>query len=176
MRKELLLSAALAALSSSAISATINVSAYIDGVSSLVFQGDTVYWHHSAFAAPGRWSGNDFPTTINGNDWTPVWPEEGRNDFCDCDSSSSSGLFEAIPSSAQIVTLDSLDSPGPVTILEQPSSSNDYKLIVEFDDYNRGGASWYNIKLTYSEVPLPAGAWLFGSALVSLFAVRKRMS
>lgn len=173
MKMEIFVFATLFAAPSVASSATITVSAYIDGLSSLVFHGDTVHWHHTAWAAPGRWNDNDLPTTINGHDWIPTWPALGRNDFCDCDSSSISGLFPALPLGPTTFTLDPLNSPGPVTILEQPSSINGYSLVVEFDDYSRGGASWYNIELTYSAVPLPASAWLFGTALSAL-ALRAR--
>lgn len=165
MKNRHFLSAILIAASSIASSSTITVSAYIDGISSLVIQGDKVHWHHSDWAAPGRWDGNNFPTTINGVDWVPIWPSEGRNDFCNCDSSSISGLLSALPASDITVTLNQLDSPGLVTILEQPTLSNDYSLTVQFDDYYRGGASWYNIELSYPAVPLPASVWLFGTAL-----------
>jgi len=175
MKKEIFLAASLIIGSSGASSATIAVSAYIDGISSLVFQGDTVHWYHTDFAAPGRWNDNDFATIVNGVDWLPNWPSAGRNDFCNCDSSSISGLFPALPASAITVSLSALDSPGPVTILEQPNSLNGYSLVVKFDDYYRGGASWYNVELSYPSVPLPAGAWLFGTALSSLaILVRKK--
>lgn len=174
MKQQIFLAASLLLGSSVASSATITISAYIDGLSSLVFQGDTVYWHHTDFAAPGRWDGNDLSTVINGYDWIPTWPFEGRNDSCNCDSSSISGLFSALPSSPITVTLNSLGSPGPVTILEQPNPLNNYSLVVQFDDNNRGGASWYNVELSYTAVPLPAGAWLFGTALSVLGFIAKR--
>lgn len=168
MKKEIFLSAVLIVASSIASASTITASAYIDGISSLIIQGDTIHWHHSDWAVPGRWDGNDFPTTINGFDWTPTWPSEGRNDFCNCDSSSITGLFSTLPASAITVTLNSLNSPGLVTILAQPNLLNGYSLVVQFDDYYRGGASWYNIELSYPAVPIPAGVWLFSSALFLL--------
>jgi hypothetical protein len=173
MKKEIFLLLVLIIVSPIVSAATVTVSAYIDGVSSLVIQGDTVHWHHSDWAAPGRWDENDYPTTINGINWTPTWPSEGSNESCNCDSSSISGLFTALPASAITVHLNSLNSPGQVTILEQPSLSNGYSLIIQFDDYYRGGASWYNIELSYPAVPLPASMWLFGSAL-SLLSIKSR--
>jgi hypothetical protein len=36
-----------------------------------------------------------------------------------------------------------------VTIVQQPSQSNDFTLIVEFDDNPPSGPDWYEIDLTY---------------------------
>lgn len=174
MKTELLLGASLLLCSSLVSAESITVSAYVDGTSALIFQGDTVHWHHTAWAAPGRWDGNDYATMINGIDWVPEWPATGRNDFCDCDSSSISGLFTALPHSATTVSLEALDARGPVTILEQPDVLNDFRLVVQFDDFYFGGASWYDVKLTSSPVPLPAGIWLLSGALSALGVARAR--
>jgi hypothetical protein len=54
----------------------IYVTAYIDGVSNLVFKNNTVYWHHLKRAPPGRHGGHNYPTYINETEWTPEWPQE----------------------------------------------------------------------------------------------------
>jgi len=58
---------------------SIRIKAYIDGISDLVFKGNTVYWHHRNWAVPGRHDENDYPTTINDIQWHPKWPEEKKN-------------------------------------------------------------------------------------------------
>lgn len=65
-----------------------------------------------------------------------------------------------------------LDSPGYVSILEQPTALNEYRLVVESNDDYRGGLSWYNVEMSYSEVPIPGAAWLFGSGLALMMAIR----
>ncbi|MHC4213519.1 MAG: FG-GAP repeat domain-containing protein [Planctomycetota bacterium] len=56
----------------------IQVRAYIDGDSNLVFKDNSVYWHHIEAAAPGRHEGFNFPTYINDTEWTPDWSEAGE--------------------------------------------------------------------------------------------------
>ena len=70
--------------SRAADTATLNMTAYIDGRDQLVIQGDTLQWRHLDFCAVGIWNGANVPTTIsttlNGTvemnkvEWTPEWP------------------------------------------------------------------------------------------------------
>jgi hypothetical protein len=41
-------------------------------------------------------------------------------------------------------------------------------------DFSTGGAGLSNITLTFSEVPVPAAAWLFGSALIGLAGIKRK--
>lgn len=85
MRRAVILVAWLIALSGVAAAATItiDIQAFIDGRSLLIFQGDTMQWHNLDYNAPGRWDGNRptiFDTALNGvpqwtdYNWYPDWP------------------------------------------------------------------------------------------------------
>ena len=41
-------------------------------------------------------------------------------------------------------------------------------------DFSTGGAGISNITLTFSDVPVPAAAWLFGSALIGLAGIKRK--
>jgi hypothetical protein len=129
-----------------AVSFYLHVRAYIDGVSHLIVKGDTVTWHHMEFDAPGRWDGHNDPTYINETEWYPSWPDlpTASNINCNCDSSTLSGIFPALPAEEQIVTVN-LNQGYMVSIVQQPKASNEYTLIIEFNDAAPGGASWYDI-------------------------------
>lgn len=144
----------------------LNIRAFIDGRSHLVVQGDTVYWHHLDFAAPGRHPdapGGNAPTYLNGTTWCPGWPgdppdlepcapvdNESRD--CDCDSTSFAGI-PVLAAQPQTVALDIIQARANVNIVQQPDADNGFTLIVEFDDIGPGGPDWYEINLTYQEEP-----------------------
>jgi hypothetical protein len=130
-----------------AISFYLHVRAYIDGVSRLIVKGDAITWHHDEFDAPGRWGGID-PTYINEAEWYPTWPDipNAANTDCNCDSSTLSGVFPALPVEDQKVTLN-INQGYMVSIIQQPDAGNDYTLIIEFNDSGPGGANWYDVEL-----------------------------
>jgi hypothetical protein len=138
--------------------AVLNVQALIDGKSQLVIQGNNVWWHHIEAAAPGRHSGANDPTVLNGHNWFPSWPDipDAENRDCGCNSSEYHGLSPALASDETPVEITVI-KPGPgerpegtlVWVVEQPSASNGYTAIVEFDD-SQGGSYLYNINITYS--------------------------
>ena len=135
---------------------TLTVRAFVDGRSRLVVRGDSVYWHHLDFHAPGRWldpdtqRAHDEPTYLNGAVWYPIWPDQPdqQNLDCNCNSSATSG-FPWLAQQSQTATLSIEQARGPVTIIQQPEAGNDYTLIVEFDDNVPGGADWYEVTLQY---------------------------
>lgn len=167
--------------------ATIKVDAYIDGRSQLTLQGKTARWHHFDYAAPGRWNGANFATSINGANWFPVWPDvpTAENVFCNCDTVDTfAAVAPAISPVDQTVTLTPLVARGSVSVVQQPQLANGYKLIVEFND-PAGGAAWYsvNINVPFTEVqPIPTlGEWgglvlvfLIGSTAVGYLRRRQR--
>jgi heat shock protein HslJ len=128
---------------------TLSIRARIDGLSRLIIQENTVHWLHVSAAAPGRWT--SAPTYINEVAWNPVWPDVPDSENRDCNCSSSS--YQGIPAIAKYppITLEVIQARGKVAIVQQPSQSNDYTLIVEFDDFtppDTYGDDWYEIKLT----------------------------
>ena len=126
------------------------VSAYIDGRSRLILQGDTVHWHHLDFAAPGRLDFVNEPTFLNGEAWFPTWPDvpNAENRDCNCDSSTFKGP-PPLAAKPQAVELSVVQARNTVSIVQHPDQSNNHTLIVEFDDNPPGGADWYRIALTY---------------------------
>lgn len=144
--------AAKVAPTTASLPTALKVRAYIDGRSQLIIQGNTVYWHHLDFEAPGRWEygGGSKPTYLNQDAWEPTWPDipDATNQDCNCDSSS----YEGIPNLAktgQAVWLDVIQGRGAVYIIQQPSTTNNYTLIVELDDNPFDGAAWYEVDLGY---------------------------
>jgi hypothetical protein len=136
---------------------TLSVRARIDGLSRLLIQGNTVHWYHVAAAAPGRWI--PAPTYINGVEWNPDWPDVPDSGNRDCQCSSSS--YQGIPAIIEYppVILEIIQARGKVAIVQQPSQSNDYTLIVEFDDItppDTYGDEWYEIELKANEIELTA--------------------
>jgi hypothetical protein len=52
----------------------IVVEALIDGGSAFHVRPDSIWWEHAGAASkPGKWSGQDQPTYINGEPWNPRW-------------------------------------------------------------------------------------------------------
>ena len=130
----------------------LNIRAYIDGRSQLIVQGNTLYWHHLDFDAPGRWELGDAiqPTYINHMKWHPTWPDvpDATNDFCYCYSA----IYIGIPDLARInqrVWLDIVQGRGSFAVIQKPTINNNYMFIIEFDDNNFDGAEWYELNLNY---------------------------
>ncbi len=137
---------------------TIEINAFIDGRSQLILRGNTAQWHHFDFAAPGRHNNTNYPTTINGVDWYPVWPDipDPENRGCNCFSDVFAGVVPALPAKPleielQIVSVVHPDDPGepagPVTIVQSPTRDNNFTVIVEFNDNSSIGPAFYDVKL-----------------------------
>ncbi len=133
---------------------TLKVRAYIDGRSQLNIQGDTLYWHHLDFAAPGRHYFSSEATYLNTVKWQPTWPDkpDAENRDCHCDSSSYVGV-PTLARSNQSVSMYIIQGRGDVSILQQPDAENDYTLIIELDDNPLDGPTWYEIDLSYTNAP-----------------------
>ncbi len=132
---------------------SIRIQAYIDGKSTIVLQGNGIHWYHLDYSAPGREDFVNNPTIIKTNlwkDWYPQWPDSFGYEVRDCHCSSST--YTAIPALAkqtQTVSLKITNARGTVTILKQPTASNKYLFVVEFNDDPQPGVDWYDITLKY---------------------------
>jgi len=135
--------------------ATIRVEAYIDGRSQLILKGNTAQWQHFDYGAPGY--DDDRPTRINGLSWYPQWSGDPR-DCNGCYSDSFTGVSPAISAVAQTVTFNAIQAREGLAILQQPSSGNDYSLILEFNDNVTGGGDWYIVELDVPFVEEPIAA------------------
>jgi hypothetical protein len=54
----------------------IVVEALVDGDSTFHVRPETVWWESGEVFKPGKWSGQDQPTFINGIAWTPRWRDD----------------------------------------------------------------------------------------------------
>ena len=173
------------AIQAHAAPVTVQIDAYIDGSSWLRIQGNTLWWEHETFAAPGQWDGDvppPLPTVVDGQNWYPDWsrlPQGNPFELCvaeapfSCASDKISGLLPALADGTS-VGLTVLSARGVVQA-ENPSAANDHTASIYFYDY-LGGADWYRVELSYEtpDVPVPAAAWLFGSGLAGLAGFARR--
>jgi hypothetical protein len=134
----------------------VQIGAHIDGRDRLIIQGNTLQWHHFDFAAVGRHQGGNSPTIINtGNsytEWFPEWPEPVPSEIrFEAVSSVFSGLTPPLPARDIRWHVTKLLGRGEVHIIEQPSYTNQFKLIVDFDDSPIGGSNFYAIRLSFAK-------------------------
>jgi hypothetical protein len=139
------------------------VRAYIDGRSRLMLDTGTAQWLHLDYAAPGRLECNlgqpveptvfapiqgSIPSTMS-QSWYPQWPDvpDCENRDCNCTSDVFTGVVPALPNASFAVALELVDSRGLSWIVEQPTSANGYRVVIEFDDVALPGAAWYEVVL-----------------------------
>lgn len=129
------------------IAGTIRISAFVDGLSDLYLQGNTARWQHREYEAPGL-------TTINGVDWTPIFPGSPPHNFCNCSSDTFTAVSPALPTSDMTLNLSviSVRSGASVQIVQQPTFANSYEAIVSFDDTSPGGADTLVVELVFATV------------------------
>ncbi|MHC4476097.1 MAG: hypothetical protein ACYTEL_10655 [Planctomycetota bacterium] len=132
----------------------INIRAYVDGVSKLVFKDDTVYWHHLKWAAPGRHDGNNYPTYINDIEWVPQWQQpqrlwqvmtSGRSYAAEAHSEPLTDLAFSLPGGPVEVQIEPVQARGRVFVGQLPCRQNDHELVVVFDDGPIAGPEWYEV-------------------------------
>jgi len=140
--------------------ADLVVGVQIDGHSRLVIStGDAggpaqILWDHLYAARPGT-AGGTYPTTLNGCDWFPIWPDTPNGSPGLCSPLAFAGFRFPIDG----VSLSQQAGRTPVTIVQQPSAANAFTLIVDFDDSAPAGADQYAVTLqgvSYAPLPDPA--------------------
>lgn len=169
-------------VASAQYSITLNVRAYIDGRSLLIVRKNLVQWHHLDWAAPGRHEFVNLPTIINGIEWYPQWPDvpDAENRWCNCYSSTYKGLEPALPQRNMTIQLSVIEGRHSVSIAQYPTASNDYTVIIDFDNDPVGGASWYECELTVTVPQVPTMTLWGGVAmtvvlgLLVVYMVRRR--
>lgn len=132
----------------------IRIVAYVDGRDQLIIQGNTLQWHHFDYAAVGRVDGRNFPTFIErpegaGPVWYPQWPYPPPDEIrFEAYSSVSRDLTPPLPAEDRQWHVTKRLGRGPVRIVQQPSATNSYELIVEFADNEPLGGTLYLIDLS----------------------------
>ena len=136
----------------------LRIRSLIDGRTQLVVRGDELHWHHLDYAAPGLHGLVNEPTFVNQRRWIPQWPEQGGNCFCDCDSSSFdfSPPGPALPLRELMVELEIISGRGGIQVIQQPDPTNDFTLVVGFDDNAWGGPDWYEAVMRWMTDPTPS--------------------
>jgi hypothetical protein len=134
----------------------IRIGASVDGRDRLIIQGETLQWHHFDFAAVGRAGGGNIPTIIEApggaGAWVPTWPLPPPNEIrFEAFSSVFHGLSPALPAEPSHWHATKWFGRGEVRIVEQPSAANTFKLIVEFDDDEPLGGTFYLVDLSPSQ-------------------------
>lgn len=136
---------------------TLRIKAHVDGLSRLILQGDTARWHHFSYAAPGRHFFVDEPTIFSGVEWYPTWPDvpDAENRDCECYSSVFDDVRPALPPTAFTVDLRLIRSREATTVVQQPTASNDFTTVIEFDDVNSLGPAWYIVEFDVPQLVAP---------------------
>ena len=134
-------------LSRPMFAASFKVRAQIDAHSQLIVRRDGLFWHHLLYARPGLHDCG-CPTLINGYPWTPIWP----NDIAEIGPTDapidSATLDVSAAFSANGVAITEVSGRGRVTVVQQPTTANDFTLIVDFDDIKEGGAAFYEVTIS----------------------------
>lgn len=133
---------------------SLYVQAHVGGRSELIIQGSKLQWHHLQGTAPGLerqfWSpGRDAnsPTIIESLlgpviSWVPTgWPVNlGNGTHPESYSSVFTGLTPVLPPTDRCFRVEKQWGDGDVYIVQQPDQSNDYTLVVRFDDLRKSKA------------------------------------
>ncbi len=129
----------------------LRVSAFIDGRSRIVLSGSELHWFHLDYSAPGRLDGAFLPTSIDGVDWLPSWPDQpdSENRDCQCRSLDAfAGLAVPVPHQATTTSVTPVgDMRGAARVIEQATVANDFAVVVELDDNDDAGAETYVVDI-----------------------------
>lgn len=127
---------------------SLNIRAFIDGKDQIIIKDSTVQWQHYKYAAPGRLSHQNLPTYLNGMEWHPVWADipddENRQE---CFSSVFTELSIVLPHIEHNYSINKLNARGNVFIVQQPKETNNFTLVIEFNDSVPVGAEWYEVSI-----------------------------
>jgi hypothetical protein len=141
---------------------TVRIKALVNGRSRLHLRGDTAYWTHLEFDAPGRHDdgGGNGPTEIDGKEWLPDWPDDPdpHNGFCGCASSPYVALDPPIPQADLDVKLTKLAGRSRAILLQPPTRENHFTTTIELDDLTENGPETFKVELAFAPATRPAAA------------------
>lgn len=138
---------------------TVDVRDWQDGRDWLILSGSTVQWQHFDYDIPGVEGGHDDPTWItttfngitnlNSYAWYPTWTNGASPGFSSTFANLLPSLPSQTPSNIQMQIIAARES---MTLIQEPSATNAYTTIVEFDDDMQLGPDYYEVLLSYSFV------------------------
>lgn len=121
---------------------TYRVRADIDGRSRLTLSGNSARWFHIKYAAPGRHSGKNEPTIINGKKWFPRWPHPGENYNCRCHSSTFKKVVPRVPLKAVGFFFKAVNCRDICS-----AKYSNGALVINFNDNPSSSDAWYKVKV-----------------------------
>jgi hypothetical protein len=166
-----------AARSAAAATAVYDVNAWIDTTDYLIVHGSTMQWEHKTGGSPAGTHLGPQPTVISSTldgiskmsavSWNQIWPSPLPGDaFSSTFTPLTPALVNSGDSAASVIKLSGRGTP---TIFQQPASSNDYTLIVQFTD-GSNGADFLRAQITVA--PEPNSFGLMGA--VAMYLLHRR--
>jgi len=138
--------------SKSAETIEVSIRAHIDGLSEIHIQNNQLWWRHLDHNAPGKHSGADEATFVNGYSWPPSWPFGDQTSGCPCDSDkldlSLAGL--QLNDDLELLDLRLISARDSASIVQAPSIDNEFHTIIELNDNPSGGAEWYEVIVVFA--------------------------
>lgn len=147
------------------------VSVWIDGDSVLYIQGNTLRWTTRQYQNVGSYNYSvpftttNVTTTVDGItsqsfQWQPAYSQGGST------SDPYVGLSPALPMLPAMYSVSVSHGRGVVSVLQNPSASNNYTLGIDFNDAPQPGADLYTVTITPAgcasaavPVPTPGTKW-----------------
>jgi len=174
----------LASLPAPAAADYYDITAYIDSLSYLIIQDDTVQWHNANGWPPGTFGNSNDPTTISTSTpatitWYPTWvdwPNANNEYIGEFYSIVYTGLTPALPQTALSISLTQEQGRGEISIFQSPTADNAYTLILAFNDGPFEAAAWYEARVDFAPVPIPGTLLFLGSGLLALPWLQRRLN
>ena len=82
------------------------------------------------------------PNYVNGGVWTPRWDGSVSSKF--------ESLEPPFPESSDVkMTLERITGRGSVSVVQQPTTTNNYEAVILLDDGNHPAQDWYEFQLSW---------------------------
>jgi hypothetical protein len=139
---------------------TFTFKAWIDGSDYIYLQnaGAIIWYEHLAYDLPGLHEGT-YPTTVNNVAWYPSWANNPLSDKHNVNGPRVNGEWN-------ITSITIIQARSEISIIEYPSSSNNYTAKIHLNDYGPGGADWYEFSLNWESVNAPSYDYVTGTTWV----------
>jgi hypothetical protein len=113
---------------------SVTFKAWVDGSDALKLQGKQLWLEHLTWSQPTK-------IEINGKKWETAWNNNKTEPF---------SLGSTFPAKDSVhVKIKKISGRGKISIVERPSSDNDYTLTIKIDDGPQPGADWYEFTVSW---------------------------